>query len=191
MLRVPKFAAYLVLAVLVAAAVYLVYTSEGINSILPQREEGEAMGHSLDPGEDDQSPLENDAAGNTPADWELDNSRNFFVEYRLERERVRSQEIDLLQQLVNNPNVSEESKAEAERKLLKIQGCMEIELLVEHALRAQNFDEAILIMQEEGAMVIVAAQDLSSQQILQIAEIAAKSTGLRSSQIKISNQLGK
>ncbi len=68
---------------------------------------------------------------------------------------------------------------------------MEIELLVENAIRAQNFDQAILIMQEDGALVIVNAKELSSEQILLIAEIAAQSTGLRNSQIKISNQLGK
>ena len=34
--------------------------------------------------------------------------KEFFVEYRLERERVRSQELDLpLQQMVNNPNVNQ------------------------------------------------------------------------------------
>ncbi len=97
----------------------------------------------------------------------------------------------MLQQMINNPNVTNESKIEAENKLLKLQGVMELELLVENAIRAQNFDNVILIMQEDGAMVIVNADELSSEEILLIADIAAQSTGLRNSQIKISNQIGK
>lgn len=189
MVKVPKLAAYLVLIVLIAAAVYMVYTAKGIGDLLPLGRGKESL---EDPGgeSDDLPPSEEETTGNNPADWELDKSQ-FFVEYRLERERVRSREIDMLQQLINNPNVSSDSKIEAEKKLLNLQELMELELLVENAIRAQNFDHAILIMQEEGALVIVNAKDLTSQQILLIAEIAAQSTGLRNSQIKISNRLGK
>lgn len=190
MVKVPKLAAYLVLVVLVIAAVYMVYTAEGIGDLQPL---GRGRAELAEPGGEinDQPPTDEETSGNDPADWELDNKSQFFVEYRLERERVRSREIDMLQQLINNPNVTSESKMEAEKKLLKLQELMELELLVENAIRAQNFDHAILIMQEDGALVIVNAPDLSSQQILLIAEIAAQSTGLRNSQIKISNQLGK
>lgn len=190
MVKVPKLAAYLVLIVLIVAAAYMIYTADGIGDMLPlgsgkekpADSEGETVGL---------PPSEEETAVGDPTDWELDNNNQFFVEYRLERERVRSREFDMLQQLINNPNVTSESKIEAEKKLLKLQELMELELLVENAIRAQNFDQAILIMQEDGALVIVNAKELSSEQILLIAEIAAQSTGLRNSQIKISNQLGK
>lgn len=190
MVKVPKVAAYLVLAVLVIAAVYMVYTADGLGSLLPWWGSQEKPVDSAGGSEEPPAGGTEETSGNTPADWLADKSQ-FFVEYRLERERVRSQEIDMLQQLVNNPNVTAESKAEAEKKLLRLQELMEIELLVENAIRAQNFEHAILILQEEGALVIVNAKELSSQDILLIAEIAAQSTGLRNSQIKISNQLGK
>ncbi|HOC05721.1 MAG: SpoIIIAH-like family protein [Bacillota bacterium] len=189
MVRVPKLAAYLVLFVLVAAAVYMVYTANGIGGLLPSSG-GQQLPGDPDGGAEEPQP-EEETSGNDPADWEPGNTNQFFVEYRLERERVRSREIDMLQQMINNPNVSGESKLEAENKLLKLQEVMELELLVENAIRAQNFDNAILIMQEDGAMVIVNAEKLSSEEILLIADIAAQSTGLRNSQIKISNQIGK
>jgi stage III sporulation protein AH len=189
MVKVPKLAAYLVLFVLVAAAVYMVYTANGIGDLLTL---GGGPQTPVDPnGGTEDPPPEGETSGDDPADWELDNKNQFFVEYRLERERVRSREIDVLQQMINNPNVTNESKIEAENKLLKLQGVMELELLVENAIRAQNFDNVILIMQEDGAMVIVNADELSSEEILLIADIAAQSTGLRNSQIKISNQIGK
>jgi stage III sporulation protein AH len=96
-----------------------------------------------------------------------------------------------LQQLINNPNVSKEAKTEAENKLLALQEKMEMELLVENAIKAQGFKNAILILQEDGALVIVDAPELSSQQVLLIAQIASQATGLRASQINISAQGGK
>lgn len=192
MIKVPKLAAYLVLVVLVVAAVYMVASAEGIGDLLPfSFSKGQPADPLPDPGDLPEGEGEGEeTAGPSPVDW-LEDSSQFFVEYRLERERVRSQEIDTLQQLINNPNVSEESKAEAEKKLLWLQELMEMELLVENAIRAQDFEQVILIVQEEGALVIVKAKELSSEEILLIAEIASQSTGLRNSQIKISNRLGK
>lgn len=35
---------------------------------------------------------------------------DFFIEYKLERDRLRGQEADYLRELINNPNASTESK---------------------------------------------------------------------------------
>lgn len=187
MLKVPKVAAYFVLIVLVAVSVYMVSSAKGLGSILPA---GCSGSDPVPEGEEGEGLPEEETTGNNPADW-LDEKGQFFVEYRMERERVRSQEIDMLQQLISNPNVSEEGKREAEKKLLKLQELIELELLVENAIKAQKFEHAIFIMQEEGALIIVDKEDLSAQEIVLIADIAAGSTGLKNSQIKISNQLGK
>lgn len=190
MLKVPRAAAYLVLVVLVAASVYLVASANGISGLLPANC-GRVSGPEPDPQENPQElPPAEGTTGNDPTDW-MDDKGHFFVEYRLERERVRSQEIDVLQQLISNPNTSAEGKIDAENRLLKLQEYMELELTVENAIKAQNFEHAIFIMQEEGALVIVDTKDLTSEQILLLAEIAAGATGLKNSQIKISNQLAK
>jgi len=196
MLKIPKTAAYLVLIALFAAAVYMVYIADGVGELLPsfnwQQEdptEGEAPGGEDVIGGDDEDVT--DVVGEDPADWGIDGKGQFFVEYRLERERVRSREFDVLQQMINNPNVTTESKTEAEKKLLQLQEIMETELLVENAVKAQGYDNAILIMQQDGALVIVDSPELSSQEILLIAQIASQSTGFRASQINISNQVGK
>lgn len=183
MLKIPRAAAYLILAVLFAAAIYMVYIADGIGSILP-------AGSDIGQVDDEPTDEETDVIGDDPADWDL-SSGEFFVEYRLERERVRSKELDVLQQMINNPNVTTESKVEAEKKLLKLQELMELELMVENAVKAQGFDNAILVMQEEGALIIVSAGELKSEQIMLIAQIASQSTGLRPSQINISHQVGK
>lgn len=191
MLKIPRFAAYLVLVVLFAAAVYMVYIADGIGDLLPSGSWTDSENLPAGDEQPDTALNPEDVSGDDPAEWDLDNKGEFFVEYRLERERARSRELDLLQQMINNPNISLESKSQAEKKLLEMQGLMEMELMVENAVKAQGFENAILIMQQDSALVIVDAGELTSQQILLIAEIASQSTGLRTSQINISNQIGK
>ena len=47
--------------------------------------------------------------GDEPVDW-IGRPGPVLVEFRLERERVRSRELDTLQHWINNPNVSKEAK---------------------------------------------------------------------------------
>lgn len=190
MLKIPKSAAYLVLAVLFATAIYMVYIADGIGEFLPSMS-WQDQSNLTPPQEEVEEGEEEDTLGDNPVDWDSEGQGQFFVEFRLERERVRSRELDTLQQLINNPNVSKEAKTEAENKLLALQEKMEMELLVENAIKAQGFKNAILILQEDGALVIVDAPELSSQQVLLIAQIASQATGLRASQINISAQGGK
>lgn len=189
MMKIPKSAAYLVLVALFAAAIYMVYIADGIGELLPSMN---WQNQSEQTPPEEERDLENeddeDTLGEDPAEWNFEGQGQFFVEFRLERERVRSRELDTLQQLINNPNVSSEAKTEAEKKLLALQEKMETELLVENAIKAQGFKNAILILQEDGALVIIDAPELSSQQILLIAQIASQATGLRASQINISTQ---
>lgn|GEM_PF-1506270 len=211
MLKIPKSAAYLILAVLFSVAIYMVYTADGVGDLLPSvgwnaqdpspEDPSQLEGEQEQPGdqEEPQDPDQEEPGGDetsgglNPEDpeWDLENKGEFFVEYRLERERIRSKEQDLLQQMINNPNVSQDAKADAETKLLKLQENMELELTVENGIKAQGFKNAVLVVQEDGALVIVQAEELSSEDILLIAEIASKATGLRPSQINISNQVGK
>jgi len=182
MLKVPRTAAYLVLVVLFATAIYMVYVADGISDLLPS-----GNLRTEQPSDDSTETIVDD----DPVEWDVNNRDEYFIEYRLERERVRSKELDILMQMINNPNVTPSSKTEAEAKLLELQGIMELELQVEGAVKAQGFANAVLIMQQGGALVIVDAEELTSQQILLIAQITSQSTGLRASQVSISNQGGK
>lgn len=191
MMKIPKSVAYLVLVVLLVTGVYMVYIADGIGPILPSMDQNPVDAQPLPDGEEGEDGVDLETIGGEPIDWDLAGGSEFFVEFRLERERVRSRELDVLQQMINNPNITAETKSEAEKKLLSLQGVMEMELLVENAVKSQGFKNAILIMQEEGALIIVDAEELNSQQILLIAQIASQSTGFRASQINISSQGGK
>ena len=120
--------------------------------------------------------------------WSLERSEEFFVEYRLERERVRSRELDLLQQMVNNPNTSSDSKREAEVKILELKDLMELELNVESSLVGLGYKHAILFYQKGSVNVVVNAEALTREEKAQIAELVSKAAGVERYQITIAEK---
>ncbi|WP_353892381.1 SpoIIIAH-like family protein [Proteinivorax hydrogeniformans] len=122
--------------------------------------------------------------------WSFEGKDDFFIEYRLERERVRSRELDLLQQMINNPNVSEEAKLNAENKLLDIKEMMELELNVENSLKALGYPNAIMFIRENNVNVVINAEALTREELAKISEVVASSTGVARHQITITEKDG-
>jgi len=118
-------------------------------------------------------------------DWELENGENFFVEYRLYRDRVRSKEMETLEELLENPEVSSSSKEDAEKAILKIVDVMEKELLVENMLKALGYEEALFFYRDGTATVMLDTNDLSQEEVLQISEVVGSVTGINREEVKI------
>lgn len=109
----------------------------------------------------------------------------FFAEYRLERDRTRSQQIDLLREIVNNQNSAPETRKEAQRRLLGISQAIDIEMKLENLIRAENFEEAVVFVQDKSATVIVQAPLLTAIDKKRLTEIAVRVTGLNPENIVV------
>ena len=110
------------------------------------------------------------ASANNPAD-------KFFAEYRLERDRVRGQQADNLREIVNNPKSVVETIREAQKRLLSLNENLSKELLVENMLRAKNYNDAIVFLQDGAVTVIVQARELNQQDISKISDLITRTTG--------------
>ena len=118
-------------------------------------------------------------------DFDLDGDKDFFVEYRLQRDRVRSKEIERLNQFMDNPNTSEKAIEEAEEKLLEIITIMEKEMIIENLVRANGFEDALFFYREDSANIIIKNKELTEAEVSQIAEIIYDNTGTPMSNIKV------
>ncbi len=110
------------------------------------------------------------ASANNPAD-------KFFAEYRLERDRVRGRQVDNLREIVNNPKSVGETVKEAQKRLLSLNENLTKELLVENMLKAKNYNDAIVFLQEGAVTVIVQAKELNQQDIAKISDLVSRTTG--------------
>ncbi len=125
-----------------------------------------------------------------PDSWDLDQFRAFFIEYRLQRDRVRSNELEILNQMLDNPNISAEGKINAEQQMLVLVETMEKELLVENLLKAKGYKDAVFFFHHGMANVVVQSEQLSDREFLQIAEMVSSVTGINMEEVTVVEHQG-
>lgn len=109
----------------------------------------------------------------------------FFVEYRLERDRTRSQQIELLRDIVNNQNSPEKTREEAQRRLLAISQAIDTEMRLENLIRAENFKDAVVFIQEKSTTVIVQTPVLTPMDKERLTQIAVRVTGHKAEDVVV------
>ena len=107
-----------------------------------------------------------------------DDSADFFVEYRLERDRTRGQRIEWLREVINNVNSAGETRQKAQEHLLAISSKMEKEIELENLLRAKGFKDAAVIADERSVTVIVSSDQLSISESSEINNLVSRRTGV-------------
>jgi stage III sporulation protein AH len=111
---------------------------------------------------------------------------SFFEEAKLSREQTRAKNKETLTSLVNNDNVSSAQKNKAMNEIMKMTTISEKETATENMLAAKGFDEAVVTISDESVDVIVNAEDLTEQQIAQIADVVKRKTECDADKIVIS-----
>lgn len=102
----------------------------------------------------------------------------FFAEYRLERDRTRSQQIEILKEITQNSKTDEETRSEAQKKLMNMTNNLEKEVELENLLRAKNFKDAVVFIQENSVTVIILTNDLTEKDTELISQLVTRSTGV-------------
>ena len=149
------------LFVAVAAYVFLTDVEKEMSSI------------EIIPDEEMFQPLISGDLSDDPAQWKFEDAEALFVEYRLERDRVRGREIEQLNEMIDNPRVGPEARLEAEQQLLQLIELMEKEMIVENMLKAQGYKDALLFSFRRGATIMIEAEKLTAEDYLRIAEMVA------------------
>lgn len=110
----------------------------------------------------------------------------FFVEYRLERDRTRSQRIDMLRETVNNPNSPSEIRKEANQELMSVFRIIEKEMELENLIRAEGYKDAVVYLQEaeKTATVTVHTPSLAPENREKLVSLINRVTGLQRENIQ-------
>ncbi|MBS4007824.1 MAG: SpoIIIAH-like family protein [Clostridium sp.] len=125
-----------------------------------------------------------------PGNLVLEEYEAFFVEYRLERDRVRGKELEMLNGMINNPEISQTGKKQAEEQLLALVETMEKELLVENMLKAHGFADAVFFYRGRIANVVVQAENLKDEEFMQIAEMVSGVTEVKIEEVTVVEHSG-
>lgn len=112
--------------------------------------------------------------------------KSFFEEAKLSREQTRAKNKETLTSLVNNANISSAQKDKAMKQIMKMTTISEKETSTENLLAAKGFEEAVVTISDESVDVIVNAENLTEQQIAQIADVVKRKTECSPDKIVIS-----
>lgn len=137
------------------------------------------------PDEDLLKPMLAGDLSEDPSQWKFDDTHAFFVEYRLERDRVRGQELEMLNDMINNQQVGEEQRRQAEEQILTLVDLMEKELIVENMIKAQGYSDALLFSGKGIATVMIHAESLSENDFLRISDTVAAITGVSREEVQV------
>ncbi len=117
------------------------------------------------------------------ANYSINSDSDFFINYRLEREKARSRQLELLQALIDDEKTSDDMRDEAQHKVIEQAGAIEQELMLESILVAQYGGEAVVFIQPEKVNVVLGlgkqpAEGMADREAEKIARLVDNYTGI-------------
>ena len=187
------------LAVMIAAAGYLNFQesrgSAGEQTALQLTEEGDVtalVDYSALPDDADTAeldPITGETAGDGAAVFVSANtadSASYFAEAKLDREQSRAKQKDILNDMLENKNISQEQKDKCTESMMKLQQRIEKETAAEAMIESKGFKEAYVRMDDDTVDVVVDKDKLTDAEVAQIEDIVKRKTGMETSKIRIS-----
>lgn len=106
-------------------------------------------------------------------------------EAKVTREQTRSKNKEVLMELINSTNITDEQKQGAIDEMVEMTDIAEKELAAETLLVAQGFDEVVVSIYDSCADVVVSSTQVSDAQRAQIEDIVKRKTGIAAANITI------
>ena len=187
------------LAVMIAAAGYLNFQessgSAGEQTALQLTEEGDVtalVDYSALPDDADTAeldPITGETTGDGAAVFVSANtadSSSYFAEAKLDREKSRAKQKDILNDMLENKNISQEQKEKCTESMMELQQRIEKETAAEAMIESKGFREAYDRMDDDTVDVVVDKDKLTDAEVAQIEDIVKRKTGMETSKIRIS-----
>ncbi|MBF7082100.1 SpoIIIAH-like family protein [Desulfallas sp. Bu1-1] len=150
----------------------------------PDQESGKSIGGGV--------PVEQRPAGDAP---ELtDGAREtgsgeaaYFEEYRMDRERARGMQVELLREVMASSSTDEDTRKMAHEQFLRISNNISKEMELENLIRARGFQDAAVFLDNESVTVVVQPGEKMTADAENdaIAELVSKSTGVAENNVII------
>lgn len=112
---------------------------------------------------------------------------DFFITSKMEREQWRARSKEMLMDIIDSPDVSEESKKVAIQSMITLTEIAEKENNTEMMLGAKGFSDAVVSIVDGEVEVVVNAETLSDQQLAIIEDVVKSKTDISVENIHITH----
>ena len=114
----------------------------------------------------------------TPGEAVLAGASTYMAQARIDREQIRSQNKDTLNEIINNTNLSETERQSAVQSMVEMTELVEKESATELLLEAKGFSDVVVNLTGETADIVVPMKEVSEEQRAQIEDIVTRKTGI-------------
>lgn len=111
-----------------------------------------------------------------------------FAEYKLERERMRSRQVELLQNFAYDAQSDSERRAQFQNELHALIEKMSRETEIENLLKAKGYLDGLVIFDQDAVTVVVPVT-LTREEASRIGDLVQRMTGIRLEKITIVDEL--
>ena len=171
------------LAVMIAVAGYLNYSGRLFGDGMSETDDALANQNLLDISlEEGTAEIEE-----TPGDAVLTSGEisGIVAEAKITREQVRAKNKEMLLEIIDNKNLSDEQKQDAVTQMITMTKIAEQEASVETLLLSKGFSEVVVNLTETSADIVVNMSELSDANRAQIEDIIARKTEIAPENIVI------
>ena len=118
--------------------------------------------------------------GDDDGEYSINSDSDFFINYRLERDKVRSRQLEMLQQLIDDEKTDAEVRSSAQAKIIAQADAIEQELTLESILVAKYGGEAAVFIQPEKINLVLdlESEAISDNEAEKIARLVDNYTGV-------------
>lgn len=110
---------------------------------------------------------------------------DFFTEYRLERDKIRSERSDLLRDSANTAK-TDDSRQKAHDTMIKMVLDKQRETEIESLIKARGFSDALVFIKDNSVSAVIKTSSLSREEVVQVADIISRVAGVKAEDITIS-----
>lgn len=116
------------------------------------------------------------------------NSNEYFVKSKLERDTMYSQMIESYEKILNSSNSLETQKQTATQEITKINETKNKIMICENLIKTKGFENSIIFVNESSVSVIIGAKEIKPEEIAQVQNIISREIGVGIENIHISNK---
>lgn len=110
---------------------------------------------------------------------------DFFAEYRLERDRARGQEREMLREVMAGAAATDEARRQANLRYLGLSTAMGLETQLEGLIRGRGFVDAVVFLGDGTAQVVVKATALTGPDAARIGDLVRQVAGVKPTAITV------
>ena len=98
----------------------------------------------------------------------------YFVESRLERDKMYSQMLESYQNILSNNQISDAQKEISENEIKNINNTRNSIMITENLIKNKGFEDLVIFVNGDSINIIIKTKELSEEQIAQIQNIVSR-----------------